>query len=228
MERGRVQGKAEMEDVVVTAESECWRITEEGSENVAELKSNQEEADTRLLLHAAHASQEGYLAVAISSEDTDVFILLLNFSSIINAKLFMRCCSRTRTRLVDIRGVVQRIGNEVCNALIGLHSFTGCDTVSAFAGKGKRGTLKILKTNADARRAFLEFGKSWTVSEDLLILLEKFTCSMYMPVGNNTTCVNDARYELFCAKNGEVESHQLPPCKDSLRKHILRANYQAG
>ena len=222
--RRRLKGKT----LFVTAESECWKITEEGSENVAELKSNQEEADTRLLLHAPHASQEGYLSVAISSEDTDVFILLLNFSSIINAKLFMRCCSRTRTRLVDITEVVRRIGNEVCNALIGLHSFTGCDTVSAFAGKGKRGALKILKTNSDARRAFLELGKSWKVSEDLLILLEKFTCSMYMPVGNNTTCVNDARYKLFCAKNGEVESHQLPPCKDSLRKHILRANYQAG
>ena len=115
--RGRLTGKT----LFVTAESECWKITEEGSENVVELTSNQEETDSRLLLHAAHASQEGHVAVAISSEDTDVFILLLNFFSIIDAKLFMRCGSRTRTRLVDIRGVVQRTGQEVCEALIGLH-----------------------------------------------------------------------------------------------------------
>ncbi|KAK3754241.1 hypothetical protein QZH41_020144 [Actinostola sp. cb2023] len=70
--------------------------------------------------------------------------------------------------------------------------------------------------------------QSWAVPEDLFILLEKFTCSMYMLVGNTTGCVNDARYDLFCAKNGEVESHQLPPCQDSLQKHILRANYQAA
>ncbi|KAK3747382.1 hypothetical protein QZH41_002637 [Actinostola sp. cb2023] len=191
---GRLRGKT----LFVAAESECWKITEEGSENVAELKSNQEEADTRMLLHAAHAAQEGYEAVAISSEDTDVFILLLNFSSIINAKLFMRCGSRTRTRLVDIKGVVQRTGQE------------------------------ILKSDEGARRMFRELGQSWAVPEDLFILLEKFTCSMYMSVGNTTGCVNDARYELFCAKNGEVESHQLPPCQDSLQKHILRANYQAA
>ncbi|KAK3730477.1 hypothetical protein QZH41_014705 [Actinostola sp. cb2023] len=221
---GRLRGKT----LFVAAESECWKITEEGSENVAELKSNQEEADTRMLLHAAHAAQEGYEAVAISSEDTDVFILLLNFSSIINAKLFMRCGSRTRTRLVDIKGVIQRTGQEVCEALIGLHSFTGCDTVSAFAGKGKICALKILKSDEGARRMFRELGQSWAVPEDLFILLEKFTCSMYMSVGNTTGCVNDARYELFCAKNGEVESHQLPPCQDSLQKHILRANYQAA
>ena len=40
--------------------------------------------------------------------------------------------------------------------------------------------------------------------------------------------MNAARYNLFCSKNGEMESFQLPSCKDSLQKHTLRANYQAG
>lgn len=57
MERGRVHGKAEREFLFVTAESGCWKITEEGSENVAELTSNQEEGDTRLLLHAKHCPE---------------------------------------------------------------------------------------------------------------------------------------------------------------------------
>lgn len=64
---GRLKGKT----LFVTAESKCWKITEEGSENVVELTGNQEEADLRLLLHAAHASQEWHVAVAISSEDTE-------------------------------------------------------------------------------------------------------------------------------------------------------------
>ena len=208
----RLKGKT----LFVTAESECWKITEKGSENVTELTSNQEEADTRLLLHAKHAAHEDYEAVAVISEDTDVFVLLLNFSSIINTRLYMKCGSRTRTQLVDIKGAVQRTGREICETLIGLYSFTGCDSVSAFAGKGKIGALKILKSNEGARRAFRELGQSWTVSEDLYTLLEKFTCSMYIPVGNTTSHVNDARYKLFCAKNGELESHQLPPCQDSL------------
>ena len=33
---------------------------------------------------------------------------------------------------------------------------------------------------------------------------------------------------MFCAKNGDVESGQLPPCEDTLRQHTLRANYQAA
>ena len=31
----------------------------------------------------------------------------------------------------------------------------------------------------------------------------------------------------MCEK-GELESHQLPPCKDCLTKHAQRANYQAA
>ena len=212
----------------VTCEKECWKITSESTEEVRELSSSQEEADTRLLLHASHAAREGYEAVIVNSEDTDVFILLLGFSSSINTKLYVRCGTKTRTRLIDIGKVVHSIGREVCEALMGMHSFTGCDTVSAFAGKGKISALKILKSNNNVRRAFTELGQSWVVSDDLFTVLEKFTCSMYMSVGNITGRVNDARYKLFRAKNGEVESHQLPPCQDCLRKYVLRANNQAG
>ena len=42
-----------------------------------------------------------------------------------------------------------------------------------------------------------------------------------------TDDVNTLRYMLFCAKKGELESNQLPPCADSLQKHCQRANYQA-
>ena len=34
------------------------------------------------------------------------------------------------------------------------------------------------------------------------------------------------RYAIFCAKHGKIDSHKLPPCRDSLQNHILRANYQ--
>ena len=52
------------------------------------------------------------------------------------------------------------------------------------------------------------------------------TCSFYSS-GANARDVNDLRYNLFFAKNGEIESYQLPPCKDYLRKHTMGANYQA-
>ena len=40
----------------ITSEEKCWKITGESVEEVPELASSQEEADTRLLLHASHAA----------------------------------------------------------------------------------------------------------------------------------------------------------------------------
>ena len=57
--------------------------------------------------------------------------------------------------------------------------------------------------------------------------LEVFTCLFYAPKASSTK-VNELRYLLFCAKSGEIESHQLPPCRDCLVQHALRANYQAA
>ena len=46
-----------------------------------------------------------------------------------------------------------------------------------------------------------------------------------------TSAINELRHRLFCLKclkRGDVESNQLPPCTDTLRKHSLRAKYHAA
>ena len=57
---------------------------------VEELKSCQEEADTRILLHTKHASGQDYKSILIVSEDTDVFLLLIAFSNEIPASLYKK------------------------------------------------------------------------------------------------------------------------------------------
>ena len=41
---------------------------------------------------------------------------------------------------------------------------------------------------------------------------EAFTCLLYAPKASAVN-INDLRYHMFCAKKGEIESHQLPPSK---------------
>ena len=87
--------------------------------------------------------------------------------------------------------------------------------------------MKLLKRKDQYREGFKQLGESWEVSQDLYANLEAFVCQMY--VSSSTTAeVNELRYNLFCAKRGEVESSQLPPCRDCLHLHILRANYQSA
>ena len=185
------------------------------------LETEQWKCRRRLLLVYCYV-QGGYDTVVVSSEDTDVFVLLLAFSGSIDESLFQKCGS---TRLIDIKGVTT-IGKDVCQALVGLYSFTWCDTVGVLMVKANSSPLKIVKSDTDVKQAFTELGQSWDLSEDLFWAIEKLTCSFYSS-GTNASDVNDLRYNLFFAKNGEIELHQLLPCKDCLREHTMRANYQA-
>ena len=81
--------------VYATVRDKCYRITSDGSNEVQALQCQQEEADGRLLLHAAHAVEEGYEGVVVCSEDTDVFIMALAFHDKIEASLFQRCGTKT-------------------------------------------------------------------------------------------------------------------------------------
>lgn len=193
----------------VTTEDKCYKITTEGHQEVLELQSTHEEADGRLFLHAAHAAQTGYPAVVISSDDTDVFIMALAFHTEIASKLFQKCGTKERKLIIDITKIAASVGTDVCHGLIGMHAYTGCDTVSTFASKGKLGALKLLRSSKEVQETF-ELGQEWNVAEELMDKLENFTCLLYASK-SGTKELYSLRYHLFCAKKGRIESHQLLP-----------------
>ena len=126
-----------------------------------------------------------------------------------------------------LKNLRDSLGTDISDALIGLHAFTGCDTVSAFVGRGKTAPLDRLRSSREFQETFASLGATWDVSDELFAVLQHFTCLLYAP-SSNTRHVNELRYEMFLAKRGEVESSLLPPCEDSLLKHARRANYQVG
>ena len=113
-----------------------------------------------------------------------MFILSLAFSNEIGASLFLKSGSRKRTKVVDITKVAASLGSKVCKGVLGMHAFTGCDTVSAFAGRGKAQALKLLKKNTRSQEALTELGQEWDLPPELMDKLEEFTCLLY---STNTT-----------------------------------------
>ena len=197
----------------VACEEECHQISPEAAFTVEELNSTQEEADTRILLHLSHAGRSDYSTMIVASEYTDVFILCLSF----------KCGTQTRVRYISITSIVQAIGQNLCSSLLGMHAYTGCDTVSAFAGRGKIGALRIVKEQRSFQEMFDLLGVEWELSDDLFQMLPNFTCRMYSS-RPGTNSINELRYRLFCSKRCNIESDQLPPCADCLYKHACRAN----
>ena len=117
---------------------------------------------------------------------------------------------------MDIKKLRAVLGDKKSCALIGFHAFTGCDSVSAFAARGKTGSWKQVNKVETTIFVFARLGKSWKVDQTSISKLQEFTCRMY--ASSSKTCdVNILRHDMFFSKRGEVDSSTLTPCEDSLR-----------
>ena len=120
-------------------------------------------------------------------------------------------------------------GKEKSLGLPVFHSFTGCDTTSAFYGRGKKSAWEVWNCFDDVTQAFTYMARhpyaELNVNTPHFHLLEHFTIILY-----DKTCdlqhVNEARQQLVCQKEKAME--KLFPMQDALLQHAKQAAYQAG
>ena len=161
------------------------------STDIPAVQTSQEEADTRLLLHAKHAADHGASAVVIRSIDTNVLDLSVAMKPFIPCQLYiLRGVKKTELKYIDTSRIVHKDGVDLCSALPAFHSFTGCDVVSAFSFKGKDQPFKIIKSNPEFIHVMQSIGKDFTFDDNLI---DGFTCTSY---GAKKSTVNELRYYL--------------------------------
>ena len=91
-----------------------------------------------MLLHAKHAAIGGSKSINIVSSDTDVVVIGVAVLDDLNVDhLWMTFGKAKYLRWIPIHDIVRSLGLR-SKALPFFHPFTGCDTVSAFVGKGQR------------------------------------------------------------------------------------------
>ncbi|EDO43283.1 predicted protein [Nematostella vectensis] len=213
----------------VTLVDDCWRINSQMATIVPELQSSQEEADTRMLLHAQHAGG----TCVVNSDDTDVLVILLGHAQYLG-KRHLKKGTGTKTRIIELDQITRKLARlaaqdiaieDALCGLVGFHALTGCDSVSAFSQKGKWRPLQIVLKNKKYMEAMKEIGRQWSVTEELFSATEELVFHIY---GKRGTRVNRLIYELHCAKGVKIEPNALPPYQSSLKLHVSRANYQAA
>ena len=97
-----------------------------------------EEADTRILLHVAHCTKQGFKRISIRTVDTDIVVLAVgHFQSLNMDELWVHFGVRNRCRYIPAHALANEL-KEKAKALMMFHALTGCDTVSGFRGKGKK------------------------------------------------------------------------------------------
>ena len=92
--------------------------------------------------------------------------------------IYQKCGTQNSIRFVEISKLAWSLGDSVCDSLIGLHAFTGCDTVSAFASRRKRSALKPMKSDITYIDTFIQVGQSWDAQPQLSEKVQQFTCRM--------------------------------------------------
>src|SRR6218665_642352 len=111
-------------------------------------------------------------------------------------------------------------------ALPMFHAFTGCDTVSAFVGGGKKTCWEVWNKYPDVTEVFNELSKLPPfISNTFLTAIECFTVRLY-DFSSHSSSVNSTRRKLFSQKGRTIEN--IPPTQDALGLHLKRAFYQAG
>lgn len=204
---------------------DCKLITRGHVAQLPSLESDHEEADTRLLLHAHHASSD-HPQVIVQSPDTDVAVICVHmYSAMTCRKLWFRTGVKNKRRYIPIHDIVLAIGPELCKALPALHALTGCDSTSALSGIGKKTALRKLQKAENHLRNISQLGDAIPPTEATVRACEKYVCSLYTTSEAAGDTADEVRYWMFCQKWQKSEC--LPPTSDSLHLHIQRANYQS-
>ena len=150
----------------------------------------------------------------------------------IRGRLFIRTGTQNKACIILIGTVKESLAmrfdvediEQACLALLGLHAFTGCDTVSAFSGKGKAKPVKLMLKENSYINLFNSFGNELSLSEAQHCGLQQFVCGMH---GHKEGSNDVVLHKLCSTRQGRLEVKCLPPCSDSLSLHANRACYQA-
>ena len=118
----------------VTYSDRCIKVTENGWQEIDDLQSTQEEADTSICEHAKHGAKAIPALICIT-EDIHVFIIFLGVCQDVNSNIFIRRGSQLYVRRAYITKLAAALSRDVCTTMSGIHPWTGYDTISAFAGQ---------------------------------------------------------------------------------------------
>lgn len=124
-----VQFQYLQEKVLLTTHGE-FALPDPITLDVRQLKPcTHEEADTRIMLHIAHAYQSGHQHCKIHATDIDIVLLAIdNANAIHGVDLWIAFGHGNHFRYISALIISKQLGNVVANGMLFMHAVSGCDT----------------------------------------------------------------------------------------------------
>ena len=123
-----------------------------------------------------------------------------------------------------IKYVAAILGEDKCNALIGLHIVTGCDTADKMFKESKKTWVNEFLVSNMAVVTSLRNLTTEDSTEKSIIGIENIFARVYCPQ-TKLDSVSQARWYLF--RKHDADCEPLPPTHGALVQHIKRAKLQA-
>jgi len=172
------------------------------------------EADTRLVIHLLDALLNGCTVCLVRTVDTDVVVILLGkFQYLLtvceDVKIWVAFGTGKNFTYHNINVMYEKLGRDKALALPVFHSFTGCDTKSAFLGRGKKSAWEAWNAYPEVTPACtytaLHPYTQLVTDDEHFTLLERFSIILYDKTSDAEN-VNEARKELFYKKSRTMEN----------------------
>ena len=184
----------------------------------------QEEADTRMMLHLHHAAAQVHQKAYMRTVDSDVVVLAINiFHELGLSELWVGFGTGKLYKDIPVHHISQMLGPQQCQVLPLFHAITGCDLVSAMFGIGKKTAWNAWTAYPEVTNTLIAITQdpsSLTLDYVHMRRFERWAVLMYSK-NCNAQLVNDARKFMFSHSLKSLDS--IPPTKNALFQHIKRA-----
>ena len=192
----------------------------------------QSSGDADVDIVKATVERSRHCTTTLVGEDTDLLILLLHYSRTDNEIIYFRSDASKQSsehKVHNINQLKEALGDDVCNELLFVHAYSGCDSTSRIFGIGKKSVFqKLVKSNPvmkSCASAFILQNKS---QEDISDLGEDLMVDLFGGKSNDT--LSSLHHTIFTKKVATVEAfvtpERLPPTSPATRFHGQRVYFQ--
>ena len=178
--RAKTLNVVKTNELILSGDIQCFKITLSVVYAMDELSSNQEEADTKVTLHAfsilKNINPEKYVIIRSHSGDIDINIIATSLLVTYSGNVYIDygiASSRKGIHLSELN-----LTNSEKESLLGMHAFSGNGFMSSFFRKSKVHCWEIMKTSDEFEEAFELLGNSKGCHDTLLECLEKYICKL--------------------------------------------------
>ena len=171
-------------NIILVCVNKAYLLTSAGgiaadSTQVTTLETNQDETDTQVIIYCLYAKERGYENIWVRSPDSDVFFIPIHYVAQLQGTMVLLDTGTSMKKSLNISGISQKYTKDHRTTLMVVIAYSGCDSTSAFKGKGKIKPLKILEKKPEFIHSLAVVGDFWGVTHEVLEIAEELTCAVY-------------------------------------------------